>query len=145
MELPFSEVQCRRAWELFRTTGQPLALLLQETRGTTPEIAGYQGYFVPSIHHKQRGGQFKTEAQAAIFIRKDIPHTQVDTSSYCTEIQETVAVRCTINKTRYLLASHYARPTTNYRATPGIDYSWLPNLRQQYPHDKLLFVGDFQR
>ncbi|KAH9374736.1 hypothetical protein HPB48_000125 [Haemaphysalis longicornis] len=110
-------------------------------RGTTPEIAGYRGYFVPSINHKQRGGQLKTEAEAAIFIRKDIPHTQVDTS-YSTEIQERVAVRCTTNKSRYLLGSHYGRSTTNYRGKPGIDYFWLPNLRQQYPHHKV-FIADF--
>lgn len=68
----------------------PVALLLQETRGTTPSINGYRAYFQPSILHD---GKLEPTAQAAIFISRNIRHCQLDTSAYCTAFQEVVAVR----------------------------------------------------
>ncbi|KAG0410077.1 hypothetical protein HPB47_012789 [Ixodes persulcatus] len=90
--------------ELFRLTGRPAALLLQETRGTSPGISGFNGYFQPTIEHGLRGGSSDTsqtiEAQAAVFVRKGLPQAQIATTAYCNPFQEVVAVRCTLGRHR---------------------------------------------
>lgn len=135
--------------ELFRLTGQPAALLLQETRGTEPGVTGYNGYFQPTIEHARnnRGQQNKViEAQAAVFVRRDIPQAQIDTSAYCSSVQEVVAVRCTLGKRRLLMVSYYGRPepSCSRRGLRGrVNFQWMADLRQHYPKDYILIAGDF--
>ncbi|KAG0413173.1 hypothetical protein HPB47_009671 [Ixodes persulcatus] len=136
--------------ELFRLTGRPAALLLQETRGTSPGISGFNGYFQPTIEHGLRGGSSDTsqtiEAQAAVFVRKGLPQAQIDTTAYCNPFQEVVAVRCTLGRHRVILTSYYARPESSCsrRGHAGrAGFQWLMDLRQRYPRDRLLVAGDF--
>ncbi|XP_042143361.1 uncharacterized protein LOC115310606 [Ixodes scapularis] len=136
--------------ELFRLTGRPAALLLQETRGMSPGISGFNGYFQPTIEHGLRGGSSDTsqtiEAQAAVFVRKGLPQAQIDTTAYCNPFQEVVAVRCTLGRHRVILTSCYARPESSCsrRGHAGqAGFQWLMDLRQRYPRDRLLVAGDF--
>lgn len=117
----------------------PVALLLQETRGTTPSINGYRAYFQPSILHD---GKLEPTAQAAIFISRNIRHCQLDTSAYCTAFQEVVAVRIDLNSPqKIILVSVYLRPETG-RSNRG-DFAWMTHLRSLFPGDAILIGGDF--
>lgn len=129
--------------ELFRYEGQPTVLLLQETRGTTPGVPGYFGFFSPSIKRQGRRGEPDlVQAQAAVFVRRDVHHLQIDTAEYCTEFQEVVAVRCRLDKNREVIfASVYLRPETSRRSRGN--FSWLRQLRVRYPKDRILVAGDF--
>lgn len=123
---------------LFRHVGQPVALLLQETRGTNPCIQGYEGHFQPTIVHtqtnKKKQGQQPdevVEAQAAIFIRRDVPHVKLDTGKYCNRIQEVVAVRCELGGRQTILVSAYLRPESScYRKgnSETANFNWLREL-----------------
>lgn len=138
---------------LFRHVGQPVALLLQETRGTNPGVQGYEGHFQPTIVHtqtnKKKQGQQPdevVEAQAAIFIRRDVPHVKLDTGKYCNRIQEVVAVRCELGGRQTILVSAYLRPESScYRKgnSETANFAWLRELRHRYPKDRLLAGGDF--
>lgn len=136
--------------ELFRLIGKPAALLLQETRGITPGIAGYNGYFQPFIEHGRRGGTQDqsrvVEAQAAVFVRTDALQAQLDTARYCDTIQEVVATRCMLGKTRLVLISYYMRPQpacSRRGQSSGAGFQWMLDLRRQYPKDRFLVTGDF--
>ncbi|KAH9369117.1 hypothetical protein HPB48_012780 [Haemaphysalis longicornis] len=82
--------------ELFRVAGVPAVLLLQETRGETPIISGYLGYFQPTIEHRMPRGssETRTEAQVVVFVPRDVPtclhrhfrtlhQTQRNSGSWC--------------------------------------------------------------
>lgn len=139
--------------ELFRTVGCPALLLLQETRGESPGIRGYSGYFQPSIQHKLPGQDaHHVQAQCAVFVRNDIVHTRIDTSAFCDSLQEVVAVRCLIpSRSRPLVAvSYYARPaTSSYRQgrrpsqQQQQEYLWIRRLQTAHPGDDFLISGDF--
>ncbi|KAH7945662.1 hypothetical protein HPB49_013635 [Dermacentor silvarum] len=112
---------------LFEHVGRPAVLLLQETRGTTPGIRGYEGYFQPSILHAQTGKkkcdqqrEEQVEAQAAVFVRRDVPHAKLDTAKYCSKIQEVVA-----------------KPVATRKV---VRRNLISNI---YPKDRLLVGGDF--
>ncbi|KAH7945665.1 hypothetical protein HPB49_013638 [Dermacentor silvarum] len=78
---------------LFDCVGRPLALLLQETNGTDQTLRKFNGYYQPSIEHRNRKrhrtsqpngiagatDEFVIRGQAAVFVRTDIPQTQIDT------------------------------------------------------------------
>ncbi|KAG0421497.1 hypothetical protein HPB47_002609 [Ixodes persulcatus] len=128
----------------------PAALLLQETRGTSPGISGFNGYFEPTIEHGRRGESSDTsqtiEVQAAVFVRKSLPQAQIDTTAYCNPFQEVVGVRCTLGRHRVILTSYYARPESSCsrRGHAGrVGFQRLMELRQRYPRDRLLVAGDF--
>lgn len=117
----------------------PVAILLQETRGTSPGIAGYQGYFQPSIIHE---GTTDPTAQAAIFIQRNIRRCQLDTSAYCSDTQEVVAVRIDSNSPqKIILVSAYLRPYTG-RQRRG-NFTWMSHLRSLFPSDGILVAGHF--
>ncbi|KAG0413323.1 hypothetical protein HPB47_009511 [Ixodes persulcatus] len=132
--------------ELFRLLGRPAALLLQEMRGTEPGVTGYNGYFQPTIEHNKGQQSHILEAQAVVFVRRDLPQAQVDTAAYCNSVQEVVAVRCTVDKRRLLLVSYYGRPepSCSKRGRKNqTSFQWMTNLRQRYPRDRLLVAGNF--
>ncbi|KAG0422905.1 hypothetical protein HPB47_001302 [Ixodes persulcatus] len=81
-------------------------------------------------------------AQAAVFVRKDIHHCQIDTTSFGTEYQEVVAVRIHLARGRALLvASAYVRPGGGRNRSDN--YQWLSRLRTLYPLDEVVVGGDF--
>ncbi|KAH9365965.1 hypothetical protein HPB48_016630 [Haemaphysalis longicornis] len=103
---------------LFGHVGHPALLLLQETRGTQPGIRGYDGYFQPAIVHTARhdSSERLVQAQAAVFLRRDVPHTPLHTAPICTDYQEVVSVRCKLAPRKTMLAiSVYIRPDTSVR------------------------------
>lgn len=89
----------------------------------------------------------KVEAQAAVFVRQNIPHAQIDTAQYCSSFQEIVAVRLHIGRKTMLIASYYARPEPSCcrRGSQGgnVGYQWMLDTRKQYPEDRFLVAGDF--
>lgn len=140
---------------LFDCVGRPLALLLQETNGTDQTLRKFNGYYQPSIEHRNRkrhrtqqpngiagpADEFVIRGQAAVFVRTDISQTQIDTSKYSTAVQEVVAVRCKIAKRNVVLVSVYMRPEVSSR-TRG-SFTWIRALRRCYPNDDFLIGGDF--
>ncbi|KAG0410029.1 hypothetical protein HPB47_012851 [Ixodes persulcatus] len=96
----------------------------RRNQGTTPGVPGYFGFFSPSIKRQGRCCEPDlVQAQAAVFVRHDVHHFQIDTAEYCTSFQEVVAVRCRLDKNREaIFASVYLRPETSRRgyneATP---------------------------
>ncbi|KAH7945849.1 hypothetical protein HPB49_016521 [Dermacentor silvarum] len=135
---------------LFEHVGRAAVLLLQET---TPGIWGYEGYFQPRILHAHTGKkkcdlqrEEQVEAQAAVCVRRDVPHAKLDTAKYCSKIQEVVAVRCKLRGRQTLLVSAYLRPETNCYKKGGAkkaNFAWLREQRNIYPKDRLLVGGDF--
>ncbi|KAG0421430.1 hypothetical protein HPB47_002690 [Ixodes persulcatus] len=105
-------------------------LLLQETKTDQITIPGYKQYYMPSIKHTYKKEE-KIQAQAAIFIQEKMHHIIIDTSRWCTELQEVVAIRVALQSTerRLTIASAYLRPQKKR------DYSWIMHLRKDYPDD----------
>lgn len=124
---------------------RPLAFLLQEVNGNKFNLTGYACHTRPTILHKRRGrrrdGQdaaIEARGQAAIYIARYHPHVGIDTSKWCDQEQEVVAVRTELQGTRYLLVSYYARP-----GQTATNLEWIGQLRRQYPKDQVLIGGDF--
>lgn len=112
-------------------------LLLQETKTDQITIPGYKQYYMPSIKHTYKKEE-KIQAQAAIFIQEKMHHIIIDTSRWCTELQEVVAIRVALQSTerRLTIASAYLRPQKKR------DYSWILHLRKDYPDDFMVLGGD---
>ncbi|KAG0420010.1 hypothetical protein HPB47_003735 [Ixodes persulcatus] len=112
-------------------------LLLQETKTDQITIPGYKQYYMPSIKHTYKKEE-KIQAQAAIFIQEKMHHIIIDTSRWCTELQEVVAIRVALQSTerRLTIASAYLRPQKKR------DYSWIMHLRKDYPDDFMVLGGD---
>lgn len=106
------------------------ALLIQETKCDTISLRGYNKFFTPSIHHKQKG-KTVVQAQAGIYLDKELPFTQIDTSKWCNASQEVVAVRTEISDKRICLVSTYCRPGTLEHEND--DYSGCKKLGGPFP------------
>ncbi|KAG0414142.1 hypothetical protein HPB47_008713 [Ixodes persulcatus] len=92
---------------------------------------------MPSITHTYRKEK-KIQGQAAIFVQAKLPQITIDTSQWCTELQEVVALRVALQSTskRLTVASAYNRPQTTK------DFSWIRHLRKEYPDDFMVLGGD---
>ncbi|KAG0425703.1 hypothetical protein HPB47_027132 [Ixodes persulcatus] len=112
-------------------------LLLQETKTDQITIPGYKQYYMPSSKHTYMKEE-KIQAQAAIFIQEKMHHIIIDTSRWCTELQEVVAIRVALQSTerRLTIASAYLRPQKKR------DYSWIMHLCKDYPDDFMVLGGD---
>ncbi|KAH7944834.1 hypothetical protein HPB49_001079 [Dermacentor silvarum] len=103
----------------------------QETGTETPQPNGIAG----------AADEFVIRGQAAVFVRTDIPQTQIDTCKYSTAVQEVVAVRCKIAKRNVVLVSVYMLPEVSSRTRDS--FTWIRALRRCYPNDNFLIGGDF--
>ncbi|KAG0411652.1 hypothetical protein HPB47_011219, partial [Ixodes persulcatus] len=102
----------------------------QEKRGSTNSSSAKRG--VKDISNLAFS---TTLPKAAVFVRKDIHHCQIDTTSFGTEYQEVVAVRIHLARGRALLvASAYVRPGGGRNRSDN--YQWLSRLRTLYPLDE---------
>ncbi|KAG0421517.1 hypothetical protein HPB47_002593 [Ixodes persulcatus] len=113
------------------------AVLLQEVGDKSIGLTGYRGFHSPSIVHV-RGGVPKIRAQAAVFLKKSYPHQQLDTSMWCTETQEVVAVRTTTGLKKIILLSAYYRPTN-----ADDDNSWMSQMMRDFHGHHIVIGGDF--
>ncbi|XP_040071470.1 uncharacterized protein LOC120843991 [Ixodes scapularis] len=95
---------------------------------------------MPSITHTYRKEK-KIQAQAAVFVQAKLPHITIDTSQWCTQLQEVVALRVALQSTRKRLtvASAYNRPHTTK------DFSWIRHLRKEYSDDFMVLGGDLNK
>ncbi|KAG0432922.1 hypothetical protein HPB47_020384 [Ixodes persulcatus] len=110
------------------------AVLLQETRGDGVKLRGYKGFFSPSISRKKRN-RIVVEAQVGVYLLdRGLDAAQIDTSEWCNENQEIVAVRTEIGTRRLILISAYVRPEGKGRDGDN-DFSWMIKLRRAYPND----------
>ncbi|KAM7313542.1 hypothetical protein ISCGN_003403 [Ixodes scapularis] len=107
-----------------------------ETAGLVPAGGGVYGCA------RRRGEPDLVQAQAVLFVRRDVHHFQIDKAEYCTTFQEVVAVRCLLDKNRETIFSFvYLRPKTSRRCRGN--FSQVRQLRVRYPKDRILVASDF--
>ncbi|KAG0435817.1 hypothetical protein HPB47_018303 [Ixodes persulcatus] len=70
--------------------------------------------------------------------QREAKNITIDTSQWCTELQEVVALRIALQSTskRLTVASAYNRPQTTK------DFSWIRHLRKEYSDDFMVLGGD---
>ncbi|KAG0427005.1 hypothetical protein HPB47_025920 [Ixodes persulcatus] len=90
------------------------------------------GEFIPSLASPLARGL------ATVYLKRTLPHAQIDTQKWCTPDQEVTAVRTLMDNHKLILVSAYARPTAE---DPNL--SWLEELRTAYPDDSMVIGGDF--
>lgn len=117
----------------------PIALLLQESNDSSTTLPGYIGYHQLSIKDRRMGWP-STPGKAAIYVDKYIPHTQLDTTKYCTTLQEVIAACCTFHQRTYIIVSAYFRP--GRLPTLRYDFSWISHLSNLFPSDFFIIGGD---
>ncbi|KAG0410888.1 hypothetical protein HPB47_011994 [Ixodes persulcatus] len=106
------------------------AILMQETNN----------YFHnPAIEREYtKTGPPEARGLATVYIKRTLPHAQIDTQKWCTPDQEVTAVRTLMDNDKLFLVSAYVRPTAE---DPNL--SWLEELRMAYPDDRMVIGGDF--
>lgn len=132
-------LRVRRAELNLRLQQEPKdALLLQEINGDNIGLRGYRSFTSPSIIHK-RGKKETVRAQVAVYLRKPLPYEQLDTTQWCNQTQEIVAVRTTDNDIKIILISVYYRPAL----FTNDEHSWLTHFVNTYPKHHIVIGGDF--
>lgn len=116
---------------------KPWAFLLQETHGL-PNLYQFTGYHCPSIIDRRFGIDDTAPGKAAIYVRTDIPQEQIDTSQWCTQRQEVVAVLVRRKQTKVILVSVYGKP-----GSARLNFGWIQHLCRRYLHVPVLVGGDF--
>ncbi|KAG0429185.1 hypothetical protein HPB47_023866 [Ixodes persulcatus] len=118
------------------------AVLIQDTRGDGVKLRGYKGSFSPSITRKKRN-RIVVEAQVGVYLQDGgLDAAQIDTSEWCNENQEIVAVRTEIWTRRHFFISAYVRPEGTVKDGDN-DFSWMEKFRRAYPNDEMVVGGDF--
>ncbi|KAG0443385.1 hypothetical protein HPB47_014978 [Ixodes persulcatus] len=116
---------------------KPWAFLLQETHGL-PNLYQFMGYHCPFIIDRRFGIDDTAPGKAAIYVRTDIPQEQIDTSQWCTQRQELVAVLVRRKQTKVILVSVYRKP-----GSARLNFGWIQHLCRRYLHVPVLVGGDF--
>lgn len=116
-------------------------LLLQETNTTNIVLQGYESYSSPSIPGRANGHLVDPPGMAMVYVRQDWHRHQINTTKFCTENQEVVAIRVSYQLQNLVVVSAYYRPRRG-GGTPR-DYGWVAYLHNLYPRDHKLYAGDF--
>ncbi|KAG0430680.1 hypothetical protein HPB47_022482 [Ixodes persulcatus] len=101
---------------------------MQETNVKDTRLSAYNYFHNPAI-----------ERLATVYLKRTLPHAQIDTQKWCTPDQEVTAVRTLMDNHKLILVSAHVRPTAE---DPNL--SWLEELRTAYPDDRMAIGGDFK-
>ncbi|KAG0414657.1 hypothetical protein HPB47_008176 [Ixodes persulcatus] len=115
------------------------AILMQETNVKDPRLSAYNYFHNPAIERKYtKAGPPEARGLATVYLKRTLPHAQIDTQKWCTPDQEVTAVRTLMDNHKLILVSAYVRPTAE---DPNL--SWLEELRTAYPDNRMVIGGDF--
>lgn len=109
------------------------------------KLRGYQTYTSPSIrvvkHGRETGHtpQYEIKSQAAIFVDRNVPQTQLDTVGLCDQTREIVAVRTLVAGHAVTFVSVYLRP----EARGGHNADWIAKIAAMAANEALVIGGDF--
>ncbi|KAG0416784.1 hypothetical protein HPB47_006148 [Ixodes persulcatus] len=112
---------------------------MQETNVKDPRLSAYNYFNKPAIERKYtKAGPPEARGLATVYLKRTLPHAQIDTQKWCTPDQEVTAVRTLMDNHTLILVSAYVRP-----AAEDPKLSWLEELRTAYPDDRMVIGGDF--
>ncbi|KAH9375469.1 hypothetical protein HPB48_008508 [Haemaphysalis longicornis] len=116
----------------------PAVIALQEVNGPIAKLPGYEGYG-PANDPKGR-------ALTAVYVRRTIVHTQLDTDSWCSPNTNVTGCRVQLSPQRTVLVfSVYIKPENSRTKleNPLPDTSFVAHFQKLYPQDLVLVCGDF--
>ncbi|KAG0426379.1 hypothetical protein HPB47_026509 [Ixodes persulcatus] len=121
----------------------PQKVNLQEVR-----IPGYYHFYTPTILRKYNNEEItETRGEAPVYLQKTLLQLQIDTSTWCNVYQEIAAVRTTLEHQphKVILVSAYIRPEARANETDKVkhNFEWIEHIRNRYPEDRIIIVGDF--
>lgn len=74
-----------------------------------------------------------------MFVDRNLPQTQLDTSAYCDQSKEIIAVKVLVAERKINLISVYYRPG----GRGGHDLDWVRDLNEALKGESIVIGGDF--